>query len=59
MEGFLYYCPTKCPIKKHCFVLKTESELHEPIVVLKKCTAENGKDIRIKIGEEGNGEHPP
>lgn len=52
MEGFSYYCPTECPINKHCFILKTESELHESVVVLKKCIAEKGNDIRIKIGED-------
>lgn len=59
MQGFIYYCPIQCKIKKRCFVIKTEKEIIEPFTVLKKCDAEKGKDIRIQIGGKQSIEHPP
>ena len=59
MDGFIYNCPIRCPIKKHCFVIKTEHELEEPLSVLYKCTAEKGKDICIEIGGNKKHERPP
>jgi hypothetical protein len=53
-NGYIYCCPLQCPIKKHCFVIKLEKELTEPLSVLFKCNAQKG-DIKINIG----GEHPP
>jgi hypothetical protein len=55
MDGYIYNCPAHCRIKKHCFVIKTEKEILEPLTVLKKCDAEKGRDIRIQIG----GKRPP
>lgn len=59
MEGFIYNCPMLCPIRKHCFIVKTESELTEPLIILKKCDAEKGKDIRVRIGGTRKRERPP
>lgn len=59
MEGFIYNCPMRCPIGKSCFVVKTASELKEPLVVLKKCAAEKGKDIKVSIGGDQKRERPP
>lgn len=55
MKPMIYRCPQKCPRHKTCFILKTETAIKEPIVVLVKCAADNGKDIRVTIG----GERPP
>lgn len=54
-EPVIYRCPVQCPIKKSCFIIKVEAPIKEPIPVLKKCEAQNGKDIRIRIG----GDRPP
>jgi len=59
MEGFIYNCPVRCPIRKHCFIVKTEQELKEPLIILKKCDAEKGKDIRVSIGGEQSRVRPP
>ncbi len=54
-QPVIYNCPEQCPIKKHCFIIKVEYPLKERVVVLKKCDAQKGKDIRVAIG----GEHSP
>lgn len=59
MDGYIYNCPAHCRIKKHCFVIKTEKEILEPLTVLKKCDAEKGRDIRIQIGGKQSSERPP
>lgn len=59
MDGYIYNCPVRCRIKKHCFVIKTEKEILEPLTVLKKCDAEKGRDIRIQIGGKQYSERPP
>ena len=58
-QGYIYNCPEPCPIKKHCFIIKTEAELIAPIAVLKKCEARKGKDIRVEIGGEQDRARPP
>ena len=58
-EGFVYNCPVRCPIHKHCFIIKLEEELQTPLTVLKKCDAEKGKDIRIRIGRNLDGRDKP
>ncbi len=50
-QGYIYYCTAKCPIRKKCFVIKTEQMLSAPLIVLKKCEARKGQDIRIIVGE--------
>lgn len=50
MPAILYRCPQKCPIRKQCFILKTENPIKEPIRIWKKCPAAK-KDILITIGE--------
>jgi hypothetical protein len=54
-QAYIYNCPVKCPIHKHCFIIKLENKLEQPLTVLKKCDAEKGRDILVKIG----GELPP
>ncbi len=49
-DGYIYKCPKRCPINKHCFVIKLENELTSSLAVLKKCDAKKGRDIRIRIG---------
>lgn len=51
----IYRCHQQCPIHKNCFVLKTETPIKEPVVVLYKCVKEK-KDIRIIIGGQ---DRPP
>lgn len=48
----IFYCDRKCPIGKHCFIIKTKNSLKWPIQVLKKCVAKGGKDIVITIGKQ-------
>lgn len=52
--GYVYKCPKQCPIHKHCFVIKLEDQLKQPLTVLLKCVAQKG-DIKVEIG----GERPP
>lgn len=54
-SGITYHCPRRCPIRKKCFIIKTEEPIPVQIPVLKKCQAENGGDIRVLIG----GNRPP
>lgn len=54
-QPIIYNCPERCPIKKRCFIIKLEYPLKEQVIVLKKCDAKKGKDIRVTIG----GERPP
>ena len=49
--GYTYRCPQKCPIGKHCFIIKVTEELKVPITVFQKCLAQNA-DIRITIGQQ-------
>jgi len=58
-DGYIYKCPVRCPINKHCFIIKLEEELTSPLTVLKKCDAQNGKDIKIRIGSQRDKEKPP
>lgn len=53
-NGYIYKCPLQCPIHKHCFVIKLEERLTQPLKVLLKCAARKG-DIKVEIG----GERPP
>lgn len=46
----IYNCNRKCPIGKHCFIIKTAKPLREPIDVLVKCR-KTKKDILVTIGE--------
>ena len=54
MQEIIYSCHEKCPIKKHCFILKVPERIKEPVKVLQKCPAVK-KDILLSIG----GERPP
>lgn len=47
----IYRCNKKCPLNKHCFVLKVPGQLKQPLPVLVKCVAAKGKDVPIVIGE--------
>lgn len=58
-QGYIYNCPRQCPIRKHCFIIKTEQELERPISVLKKCEAEKGRDIKVVIGAARSRDKPP
>lgn len=51
---YTYRCPKKCPIGKHCFVIKVTEAIKEPMTVLQKCP-DRKTDIRITIG----GPRPP
>ena len=51
---YTYRCPKKCPIGKHCFIIKVTEKIREPMTVLQKCP-DRKADIRIIIG----GPHPP
>lgn len=51
---YTYRCPMKCPIGKHCFVIKVPETIKTPMTVLHKCP-ERKADIRIVIG----GPRPP
>lgn len=53
-DKYVYRCPLRCPIHKHCFVIKLEEHPSQPLKVLLKCAARKG-DVRIEIG----GERPP
>ncbi|MBD5554315.1 MAG: hypothetical protein HDQ95_02905 [Roseburia sp.] len=53
-KGYIYKCPLRCPINKHCFVIKLEEQLTHPLKVLLKCAAKK-EDIKVEIG----GKHPP
>ena len=44
------YCPRKCPINKHCFIIKLAEEPKVTIKALYKCLAVKG-DILIEITE--------
>ena len=46
---YTYRCERKCPIGKHCFVIKVTEEIREPLTVLQKCPARK-TDIRFNIG---------
>ncbi len=46
---YVYRCPIKCPIGKHCFVIKVAERINEPLIVLHKCLAKK-QDIRFVIG---------
>ncbi|WP_301956680.1 hypothetical protein [uncultured Dialister sp.] len=48
----VYRCTQKCPIHKHCFILKVPIQLKEPLLILLKCKANNGKDIPVIIGNK-------
>lgn len=52
VQPVIYNCPERCPIRKRCFIIKVEEALKEPLIVLKKCEAQKGKDIRVEIGGE-------
>jgi hypothetical protein len=55
LEGKLeivYRCTQKCPIHKHCFILKVPIQLKEPLLILLKCKANDGKDIPVIIGNK-------
>ena len=53
-NGYIYKCPLQCPIHKHCFVIKLEERLTQPLKVLLKCAASKG-DVKVEIG----GDRPP
>lgn len=53
-NGYIYKCPLQCPIHKHCFVIKLEERLTQPLKVLLKCAAYKD-DVKVEIG----GERPP
>jgi len=53
-DNYIYHCTTNCPIGKHCFIIKLENKLSQPLTVLKKCDAKQGRDIKIKIGGKLN-----
>lgn len=53
-NGFVYRCPKQCKIHKHCFIIKTQNPIKQPLAVLHKCK-DAKKDILLIIGEE----HPP
>lgn len=53
-NGYIYKCPLQCPIHKHCFVIKVEKRLTQPLKVLLKCAVRKG-DVKVEIG----GERPP
>lgn len=57
MSPMIYRCQKECMLRKKCFILKTETEIEQPIIVLVKCIAQHGKDIRITIG--GGANRPP
>lgn len=46
---YTYRCPKKCPIGKHCFVIKVPEQIKTPLTVLQKCP-EKKMDIQIVIG---------
>lgn len=46
-----YKCPRRCPINKHCFIVKTAEPLPCEVTVLYKCPAHK-KDIPIRIGSD-------
>lgn len=48
-EGFIYRCPVRCPIGRHCFIIKLTEALADSLTVLQKCEAKKD-DIIIKIG---------
>lgn len=48
---FVYRCMKPCKIHKHCFIIKTQNPIKQPLAVLHKCKAEK-KDILLIIGEE-------
>ena len=50
-KSTIYRCIKKCPINKHCFVLKVPGRLQQPLPVLVKCDAAKGKDIPMVIGD--------
>ncbi len=50
MTPQIYRCQKECLLRKKCFILKAETKIEEPIIVLVKCKAQHGKDIRITIG---------
>lgn len=50
-KSYVYRCPLRCPIHKHCFVIKLAEPLSIPLTVFQKCVAKK-RDIEIKIGEE-------
>lgn len=54
LHEFTYRCPKRCPIGKHCFIIKVPEVISEPMTVLYKCP-EKKADIRIVIG----GPQPP
>ena len=56
MGPVIYKCPLVCPLRKRCFILKTVSEIEEPLEVLVKCAAQKGEDVEIAIGGD---ERPP
>lgn len=45
----VYRCDKPCPIGKNCFVIKLAEALEKPLVVLQKCPAKKGEDIKITI----------
>ena len=45
------YCPRKCPISKHCFIVKLAEEPKIPIKAWHKCQAVKG-DILIEISDK-------
>lgn len=49
-----YRCQRPCKLHKKCFIIKTDTPVKQPIIILYKCSAAK-KDIRIVIG----GERPP
>ncbi len=50
MNGTIYRCNLKCPIGKHCFIIKTEMPLKEKLIILQKCPVLHD-DIKLVIGE--------
>lgn len=53
-NGYIYRCDKYCPIRKKCFIIKSEKPIEQPITVLYKCEAQK-QDIKINIG----GARPP
>lgn len=52
LEQFHYKCPNedKCPLHKHCHVLKTSEKLKQKIAAYVKCDFKK-KEILVTIGE--------
>lgn len=51
-EPIIYRCTFECPIRKHCFIIKTDKPLSAPLLIYQKCIAAHGQDIQIIIGDD-------